>query len=182
MTLASAGDHMASAHSDTTQGAGRNGTLLLVTAVRLRNGPRGLQFDDQTCAGVCRWAERFEKVVHAGILIEAEQEESTSINWVDVRDLPVPTGCGSSPCPWPTGSAPSPGATDRLARFSPTKSGRRTISASRSAISPATGRPSQRSKPWPKGVAMVREVAASGRRSDEEKLYRERAELIATHA
>jgi glycosyltransferase involved in cell wall biosynthesis len=83
-----AGDHIAGDHSDATQMEGRNGTLLLVTAVRLRKGPRGLQLDDQTCAGVCRWAESFEKVVYAGILLEAEQEESTSINWVDVRDLP----------------------------------------------------------------------------------------------
>lgn len=67
---------------------GRNGTLLLVTAVRLRNGPRGLQLDDQTCAGISRWAERFERVVYAGILQEAEQEESTSIHWMDVCDLP----------------------------------------------------------------------------------------------
>lgn len=61
---------------------------MLVTAVRLRRGPNGLQLDDQTCAGLCRWAERFSKVVYAGILLEAEQEDSTSTNWIDVESLP----------------------------------------------------------------------------------------------
>ncbi len=65
-----------------------NGTLLLVTAVRLRNGPNGLQLDDQTCAGIRRWAEHFRKVVFAGILLEGEQEDSTSTNWIDVETLP----------------------------------------------------------------------------------------------
>ncbi len=66
----------------------RKGTLLLVTAVRLRKGPNGLQLDDQTCAGVCRWAERFAKVVYAGILLDEGQEEQTSTTWVDVDTLP----------------------------------------------------------------------------------------------
>lgn len=85
MTITTTNDSVA---GEANEADGRNGTLLLVTAVRLRNGPRGLQLDDQTCAGVCRWAERFERVVYAGILQEAEQEESTSIHWVDVCDLP----------------------------------------------------------------------------------------------
>lgn len=89
MTLvATRGNRVASGAARPEGSAGRNGTLLLVTAVRLRKGPRGLQLDDQTCAGVCRWAEHFEKVVFAGILLDAEKEESTSINWIDVDDLP----------------------------------------------------------------------------------------------
>ncbi|WP_158659298.1 glycosyltransferase [Paracoccus denitrificans] len=64
------------------------GTLLLVTAVRLRKGSNGLQLDDQTCAGLCRWAERFGRIVYAGILLEEGDKEQTSTNWVDVDTLP----------------------------------------------------------------------------------------------
>lgn len=68
---------------------GRRGRLLLVTAVRLRRGPRGLQLDNQTCAGLCRWAEHFEHVTFAGIVIPGETEDETSTTWYDVADLPV---------------------------------------------------------------------------------------------
>lgn len=65
-----------------------NGRLLLVTAVRLRDGPNGLQIDDQTFAGLRRWAEQFREVVFAGISLASGQEEETSANWVDVASLP----------------------------------------------------------------------------------------------
>lgn len=64
------------------------GTALFVTAVRLRRGPRGLQIDDQTAAGLCRWAEHFRHVTFGGILIGQEKEEQTSVSWIDVEDLP----------------------------------------------------------------------------------------------
>ncbi|MCX8996225.1 glycosyltransferase [Rhizobiaceae bacterium BDR2-2] len=63
-------------------------SVLLVTAVRLRRGPRGLQLDDQTCAGLVRYAENFRQVTFAGIVLDAEREEDTSVAWVDVVDLP----------------------------------------------------------------------------------------------
>jgi glycosyltransferase involved in cell wall biosynthesis len=63
-------------------------SVLLVTAVRLRRGPRGLQIDDQTGAGLVRYAENFDRVTFAGIVLEAGQEEETSAAWVDVADLP----------------------------------------------------------------------------------------------
>lgn len=63
-------------------------TLLLVTMVRLRQGPRGLQLDDQTCAGLGRWAERFKHVVFCGLLMEGDAEEDTSVTWFDVDSLP----------------------------------------------------------------------------------------------
>jgi len=66
----------------------QNGRLLLVTAVRLREGQNGLQIDDQTFAGLRRWAEQFREVVFAGILLAGGQEEETSANWVDVASLP----------------------------------------------------------------------------------------------
>lgn len=63
------------------------GSVLFVTAVRLRRGPQGLQIDDQTAAGLCRWAEHFRHVTFGGILIEREKEEQTSVTWIDVKDL-----------------------------------------------------------------------------------------------
>ncbi|PTM41486.1 glycosyltransferase [Bosea sp. 124] len=67
---------------------GAKGHLLLVTAVRLRQGPRGLRLDDQTCAGICRWAEHFETVTFAGIALADASEDATSATWLDVVDLP----------------------------------------------------------------------------------------------
>lgn len=62
--------------------------LLLVTAVRLREGPNGLQVDDQTFSGIRRWAEHFSEVVFVGISLAVGQEEETSANWVEVASLP----------------------------------------------------------------------------------------------
>jgi glycosyltransferase involved in cell wall biosynthesis len=64
-----------------------HGKLLLVTAVRLRRGPNGLQLDSQTCAGLARWAEHFSTLRFAGILLEAEREDQTTTDWVDVESL-----------------------------------------------------------------------------------------------
>ncbi len=66
--------------------AERKGSLLLVTMVRLRQGPRGLQLDDQTCAGLVRWTECFEHVVFCGLL--SDEDDDTSVTWLDVDDLP----------------------------------------------------------------------------------------------
>lgn len=65
-----------------------HGRLLLVTAVRLRQGPDGLQLDSQTCAGLCRWAEHFRAVTFAGILLDSDREDQTTTDWVDVGSLP----------------------------------------------------------------------------------------------
>ncbi|WP_182085892.1 glycosyltransferase [Aureimonas sp. ME7] len=64
------------------------GRLLLVTAVRLRRGAQGLEIDDQTAAGLERWAEHFAAVTYAGILLKGEREENTTANWVPVRRIP----------------------------------------------------------------------------------------------
>jgi glycosyltransferase involved in cell wall biosynthesis len=64
------------------------GSVLFVTAVRLRRGPRGLQLDDQTSAGLVRHAENFRQVKFAGIVLEGDREENTSTTWIDVVDLP----------------------------------------------------------------------------------------------
>ncbi len=82
-----------------TSRALEHGKLLLVTAVRLRNGPRGLQLDDQTCAGICRWAQYFEHVTFAGILVPTDSEEPSSATWRDVIDLPVSKKVSFVPLP-----------------------------------------------------------------------------------
>lgn len=64
-----------------------HGRLLLVTAVRLRQGANGLQLDSQTCAGLRRWAEHFSTVTFAGILLDADREDDTTTDWVDVESL-----------------------------------------------------------------------------------------------
>jgi glycosyltransferase involved in cell wall biosynthesis len=65
----------------------RGGRVLFVTAVRLRRGPRGLQLDDQTCAGLARWAESFGHVTYMGIEQPADLEDDTTVTWVDIADL-----------------------------------------------------------------------------------------------
>ncbi|MFN3129438.1 glycosyltransferase [Roseibium sp.] len=65
----------------------RGGRVLFVTAVRLRRGPRGLQLDDQTCAGLARWAESFGHVTYMGIEQPADLEDNTSVTWIDIADL-----------------------------------------------------------------------------------------------
>ncbi|MGQ2969688.1 MAG: glycosyltransferase [Allorhizobium sp.] len=66
----------------------QQGSVLLATAVRLRRGPRGLQIDDQTFAGLARYAENFRWVKFAGIALDSEKEEETSVTWLDVIDHP----------------------------------------------------------------------------------------------
>ena len=65
----------------------RGGRVLFVTAVRLRRGPKGLQLDDQTCAGLARWAESFGHVTYMGIEQPADLEDDTSVTWIDIADL-----------------------------------------------------------------------------------------------
>lgn len=76
--------HMGAAMEATARGQ----TLLLVTMVRLRRGPRGLQLDDQTCAGLVRWTEHFERVVYCGLLQESDDSDDASVTWVDIDSLP----------------------------------------------------------------------------------------------
>jgi len=66
----------------------RDAHLLLVTAVRLRAGSNGLQIDDQTSAGLRRWAENFREVTYIGIAQEDDDVEDTSVRWVDIASLP----------------------------------------------------------------------------------------------
>lgn len=61
-------------------------SLLLVTHVAIRNGPRGPQIDDQTAAGIAQWCRHFEKVTYFGIADEEADGESSSSSWVDIAD------------------------------------------------------------------------------------------------
>ncbi|MBB4858062.1 glycosyltransferase involved in cell wall biosynthesis [Novosphingobium chloroacetimidivorans] len=54
-------------------------SLLLVTHVHVRQGPRGLQIDDQTAAGIEQWCRHFDHVTFYGILTQG----SSSSAWVD---------------------------------------------------------------------------------------------------
>ena len=58
------------------------GSLLLVTHVHVRQGPNGLQIDDQTAAGIAQWCRHFERVTFYGIMTEG----SSSSAWVDTHE------------------------------------------------------------------------------------------------
>jgi hypothetical protein len=76
--------------------------LLLVTHVHLRQGPNGLQIDDQTAAGIEQWCRHFGRVTFTGIMTEG----ASSSSWVDTntgrmgeraRLVALPNGYGVAP-------------------------------------------------------------------------------------
>jgi glycosyltransferase involved in cell wall biosynthesis len=76
--------------------------LLLVTHVHLRQGPHGLQIDDQTAAGIEQWCRHFDRVTFTGIMTKG----SSSSSWVDTntgrmgeqaRLVALPNGYGVAP-------------------------------------------------------------------------------------
>lgn len=56
-------------------------SLLLVTHVPMRMGPRGWQIDDQTAAGIAQWRRHFGRVTFCGV--DHGEADSGSTNWVD---------------------------------------------------------------------------------------------------
>lgn len=60
-------------------------SLLLVTHVHLRQGPNGLQIDDQTAAGIEQWCRHFGSVSFYGIMIKATATGPGSTVWVDTH-------------------------------------------------------------------------------------------------
>lgn len=77
-------------------------SLLLVTLVHLRQGPNGLQIDDQTAAGIAQWCRHFDRVTYYGILTQG----ASSSAWVDThtgilgeraRLVALPYGFGAAP-------------------------------------------------------------------------------------
>jgi colanic acid/amylovoran biosynthesis glycosyltransferase len=78
-------------------------SLLLVTHVPMRQGPRGLQIDDQTAAGIAQWCKHFGRVTFLGVLDRSEGGSST--NWVDLSDYPAAQRCTAKALPWAYGPA-----------------------------------------------------------------------------
>lgn len=76
--------------------------MLLVTHVHLRQGPNGLQIDDQTAAGIAQWCRHFDRVTFTGIMTEG----ASSSSWVDTETgamgeraqlVALPSGYGVMP-------------------------------------------------------------------------------------
>ena len=65
---------------------GASNSLLLVTHVVLRNGPNGLQIDDQTAAGIAQWCRYFDQVTYFGIAEAAGDAHTSSTEWVDIQN------------------------------------------------------------------------------------------------
>lgn len=61
-------------------------SLLLVTHVHMRQGPRGLQIDEQTAAGIEQWCHYFDSVTYYGIMAGGRSAEAGSTAWVDTND------------------------------------------------------------------------------------------------
>lgn len=62
-----------------------DGSLLLITHVPVRQGPRGLQIDDQTAAGIAQWCHHFDRVTYYGIA-SADTGGGSSTQWVDTDE------------------------------------------------------------------------------------------------
>ncbi|WP_157190190.1 glycosyltransferase [Novosphingobium sp. Rr 2-17] len=59
-----------------------------MTHVHMRQGPNGLQIDDQTAAGIEQWCQHFDSVTFYGILLEASAGPSSTA-WVDTHEGPI---------------------------------------------------------------------------------------------
>lgn len=66
-------------------------SLLLVTHVPLRIGPRGLMIDDQTARGIRQWCRYFDRISFYGILERDPQTSDSSTYWVELSQI-VPDG------------------------------------------------------------------------------------------
>lgn len=68
-------------------------SLLLVTHVNVRQGPRGAQIDDQTLAGIAQWCRYFDKVTYYGMAADAANAADSSAAWVDFASYPTAARC-----------------------------------------------------------------------------------------
>ena len=62
-------------------------SLLLVTHVHVRQGPRGWQVDDQTAAGIAQWCRHFDAVTFVGIGIDDAGDAFSSSVWADLEGV-----------------------------------------------------------------------------------------------
>lgn len=76
--------------------------ILLVMPVPFREVRGRLGFDDQTCEGLVRWAENFDRVVMAcPVMPESVAEKSdTSMTWQAIADLPCADRLELVPLPY----------------------------------------------------------------------------------
>ncbi|GAX37562.1 glycosyltransferase [Nodularia sp. NIES-3585] len=76
--------------------------ILLVMPVPFQIVGGRLGFDDQTCAGLVRWAENFERVIMACPLIPEHiaANSETSITWQAIADLPCADRLELVPLPY----------------------------------------------------------------------------------
>jgi colanic acid/amylovoran biosynthesis glycosyltransferase len=63
-----------------------NDSLLLVTSVEIRQGPRGPQIDDQTAAGIAQWCRHFDRVTYVGVESSESAVSASSVAWVDADE------------------------------------------------------------------------------------------------
>lgn len=68
-------------------------SLLLVTHVVIRRGPRGPQIDDQTAAGIAQWCRHFDRVTYVGIAEESAVANASSAAWADVPEGALADRC-----------------------------------------------------------------------------------------
>ncbi|QLE59527.1 glycosyltransferase [Nostoc sp. TCL26-01] len=76
--------------------------ILLVMPVPFREVGGRLGFDDQTCEGLVRWAENFERVVMACPVIpeDVAANSETSMTWQAIADLPCADRLELVPLPY----------------------------------------------------------------------------------
>jgi glycosyltransferase involved in cell wall biosynthesis len=81
-------------------------SLLLVNSVPLREVDGQLGLDDQTCAGLVRWAENFQRLVIAGpalpehIAVQQQNSSTAGTKWQAVKDLPCADQLEFVPLPY----------------------------------------------------------------------------------
>lgn len=76
-------------------------TILLVLPVPFQGRDGVLGFDPQTCQGLMRWAEQFERVIMACPLQRPGEESNASLEgWCAIEDLPCADQLSLVPLPW----------------------------------------------------------------------------------
>lgn len=95
-------------------------TILLVLPVPFQGRDGVLGFDRQTCQGLVRWAEQFERVIMACPLQPPGAETNASLEgWCAIQDLPCADQLELVPLPWAYGLLPfakTLGSTRKLLR------------------------------------------------------------------
>ena len=79
--------------------------MLLVLPVPLRETADGLQFEEQACNGVLRWAENFSHVtIVSPVIPEEHSRDDRTTMWKSLRELEGNTKITFVPLPWAYGA------------------------------------------------------------------------------